>query len=263
MVFVLSLLFFIAIRWQPEPWLRTQIEEQSMQSGFTLHYEHMETEGFTARLDQVSVHAKGLAVPLKFDFLTLKPAWASLLSGTYGIQLQMNWQGQQGVAILNWQDDYIDIHDIGAELDVSVLQMLWHKYMSLPVHVIGHVRVSGNVRLDMRSGRPVQGKLDAGWRSAAIKMADGNIPLGDYQLAMMVDETSTSWRWTLGGGKAVLLQSEGRIGIPLNIRQAWPVSGQARIEVGKEAGVLSAMLSTSPLVFNLSGNAANPKLQRM
>jgi len=263
MVFVVALLLFVAMRWQPEPWLRARIDLQTRQSGVVLDYEKMQVEGFTVRLDQVSAHIPGLAAPLMLESLSMRPAWASLLNGAPGIQLELHWQGQTGEGLLNWQDDYMDIYDVDAALDMSVLQLLWQKYLPLPVTLSGRVQVSGHVRLDMQSDRPLAGKLGIGWNSAAIVMGGEETALGDYQLGIMADETSGTWRWTLGGGEAVVLQGEGTVGIPLDVQQAWPVSGQVRIEAGKQAGILSAMLGNAPLAFSLSGNAANPKLQRM
>jgi hypothetical protein len=262
-IFVLVLLLFIAVRWQPEPWLRSQIAEQARQNGITLNYKQLQVEGFSVQLEQVSLHAANLAAPLMFNSLSIRPAWASLLGGSLAMQMQLSWQGQQGGALLSWQDDSINIYNIEAELNMTVLQSLWQRHMPLPVNVRGQIHISGDVRLDVQSGRPLEGRLDVGWQSAGVEMAGGNIHLGNYQLGMTAGDTSASWRWILGGGEAVLLQGKGTVDVPVDVQQAWPVSGQARIEAGKQAGMLSAMLGSTPLLFSLSGNAANPKLQRM
>ncbi|OIO70072.1 MAG: type II secretion system protein GspN [Zetaproteobacteria bacterium CG1_02_53_45] len=259
LVFVLALLLFITVRWQPDSWLQSRISEQCQQNGLILDYKELHLDGIGVRLETVSVQTAAMSQPLQLETLRLSPAWTSLFNGSPGIDLQLNWFGQRVETRLIRQEAYVDIEGLHADIDAALLQPL----LQLPVKLIGKLNLSGDLRVDMQSGRPLQGGLQASWQSAAIEM-NGSMPLGDYQLIVKSKGSSGVWQWSLGGGTALLLQGDGKLemaaGVPV---QAWAIAGNGRLEAGKDAINMAAMLGQKPLMFKLSGPLLKPLLQRM
>ena len=160
LVFVLALLFFIAVRWQPDIWLQSRISEQFQQNGITIDYKKLHLDGIGLRLETVSLQNAAMSQALTLDSLRLSPAWTSLFSGSPGVDLQLNWFGQRVETRLIRQDTYIDIQDLHAAIDAALLQPL----LQLPVKLIGQLKLSGDLRVDMQTGRPLQGALNADWQ---------------------------------------------------------------------------------------------------
>ena len=126
LVFVLALLLFVAMHWQPEPWLRSQMVSQSQQQGIELDFNSLNVEGFSVRIEGASIRAAAISTPVIFETVTLEPAWSSLLTGTIAVRVTASWQGHQGQAVLALQEKHLDISDIHAAVDAAVLQSIWH-----------------------------------------------------------------------------------------------------------------------------------------
>lgn len=255
---------FIALRWQPEPWLRSYILGQSQQQGVTLDLNRLDIEGLSVRIDGASIRTAIMPTPLIVETLILEPAWSSLLTGTMAVRLMASWQGQQGQAVLAMQENHLNVSNIHAAVDAAVLQSIWQGTMAIPLNVSGQVQVSGQLTLMLETGRPVQGQLTTLWQAAAVELAGAIISLGDYQLMLeSEDGGADSWPWTLTGGTAVLLNGQGVLHTAGSALQEWAMNGQAEAAAGKQAGGLATMLGTAPMKFRLSGSVAQPRLERL
>ncbi len=264
LVFVLAVVLFVMLRWQPEPWLRYQIDQQVLQSGIDLQYEQLAIEGFSVRMAHVSIQTSQLPAPVVLDSLRISPAWASLLTGVAAVDVKAELSGQPTTAVLAWQDNYIGVHDLNAEFDVAALQSLWKQRMPLPVDVGGQLTISGNMQLDAVSGLPVDGQLDALWQQASVDLPMFDKPLGDYQLALKADAKAPGhWQWSLGGGKAVTLSGSGQLDLSAKSPQQWTVSGRLQVQAAPEAKAIAAMLGQQGKTFTISGNLLNARLQPM
>ena len=264
LVFLLALLLFVVLRWQPEPWLRSQMVSQSQQQGIELDLNSLNVDAFSVHIDGASIKAAAMPTPLIFETLTLEPAWFSLLTGTVAVRLIASWQGQKGQAVLALQENRLDISDIHAAVDAAVLQSIWQGAMAIPLNVSGQVQISGRLSLMAETGHPVKGQLTTLWQAAAIELAGTTMSLGDYQLMLQSAEgAADSWPWTLTGGTAVLLNSKGVLHTAGNVLQEWVMSGLAEAEAGEQAAGLASMLGTAPMKFRLSGSVIQPRLERL
>lgn len=261
LVFVLSLLLFLVIRWQPELWLQQQINQQARYNGIDLQYEALHIEGLSVRLDKVSVRTAELPVPVKLDSLGISPAWASLLAGEVAVDVRATLLGQSAEVALIWQDPYINVQILHADFDVAALQPLWKKRMIFPVDVGGRLKLSGKVQIDAIRGRPLGGKIDAQWQAVTIDLPTLDKPLGDYQLILKtLDNSSGQWQWVLSGGPAVVLSGSGQIDMSASLPQQWTVHGQLELQAAPDATAVASLLGNQKRLFSISGSLMNTQV---
>jgi len=264
LVFVLALLLFIAMRWQPEPWLQSKIAQQALQNGIDLQYQQLDIEGFSVRMEHVSIRTAALPAPVILDSLSISPAWSSLLTGVAAVDVKARLSGQSVTAVLAWQGKYIALHDLNAEFDVAALQTLWKQRMPLPVQIGGRVKLSGYIQIDAFSGFPADGQLDAVWQQASVDLPVFDKPLGDYQLALKAAAKAPGrWQWSLGGGAAVTLSGSGQLDLSGKSPQQWTINGRVQVQAGSEAKAIASLLGNQVKAFAISGNLLNARLQPM
>jgi len=260
-VFMIALLLFIALRWQPEAWIEAQISKQSKQHAVTIHYDSLQLDGFTLLVNQLSIQSSRLNAPIKLDSLNLSPAWSILLSGTLGANIQLNWQGQTFSAIIIKQADSIDIQSLHGDLDVALLQPLLAKNIPIPIKASGRILINGDISFNAINGHPLQGKVNFNWNRAAVKMPSMNIALGDYALNLQNDDPKKLWQWDLHGGSALQLTGKGMLNTSAKKPAIWPVSGLLQIQADAKASNLAALLGKQSKRFSISGNITQPRLQ--
>jgi len=261
---MIACVIFIALRWQPEIWLQTQIKQYAEQQGITIFYDRMQRHGFTLQLEHLSIQAAQLPVsitPIILDTLELTPAWSSLFSLHPGVQVQMQWQGQHANAVIIRQDDTIVVHELLATLDVSSLQQLLETNVPLPVKAHGQVQLSGSLHLQS-NGQPLQGRVDIIWNTASIDFPPSQTALGDYKLTIESEQAASPWQWNINGGKALILNGKGNIDTSATNPQAWLIHGNIHIGATKEAPALLSILGSTK-IFALSGSLTHPQLQAL
>jgi len=262
LVFVVALLLFVAMRWQPEAWLRSQIDSQANKQGISLHYQDLQVNGFSVHLDKLSVHTAQMKAAVLLDGLDISPAWSSLMQAMLALRVRLIWQGQSVSATLHLDQRALDINDLDALLDVAKLQHIWKSRLPVPVDVRGMIQISGDIRLDTASGRPMHGDVHAVWQSAAAGMAGTMNPLGDYSLALTGKEQAKSvWHWLLAGGTAVVLEGKGDLNLAALKPQAWTVQGSVQLQPGKQPSPVAAMLGNKPVRLHVSGSVLKPQIQ--
>jgi len=262
LVFVLALLLFVAMRWQPEPWLQNQIDQQAHIHGIDLQYKALHLDGLSLRIDHPVFRITNLPAPVELDSLFISPAWSSLLTGVAAVDVKAVQSGQSVEAELAWQHEYIALHALSAELEVAALEPLWKQRMVLPVNIGGRLKLSGNVQLDAASGRPVEGQLKAIWQQASIDLPMFDKPLGDYQLVLKsTTNASGIWQWSLEGGDEVTLSGSGQLDLSGKLPQQWTINGQAQLQASPEAEAVAALLGKEAKAFNISGNLLNARIQ--
>jgi len=259
---MLALLLFIAMRWQPELWLQAQVDRQARQRGIDVQYQQLDITGFSARIQHISIRTAALPAPIVLDALSISPAWSMLLKGTGAVDVKAMLSGQSAQAILAWQNKYIEVRDLNADLDVAVLQTFWKQRMSLPVDVSGRLKLSGNVQLDAVTGLPVDGALNALWQQARVDLPMFDKPLGDYELVLKAD-AKAHWQWSLGGGKAVTLSGSGLLDLSATSSQQWTVRGRLQVQAQPAAKAIAALLGQQAKAFAVSGPLLNARLQPM
>jgi len=262
LAFVLALLLFVLIRWQPELWLQHEIDQQTRINGIDLHYQALHIEGLSVRMEHASIQTSRLPSPVVLDSLSISPAWSLLLSGTGAVDIKATLYGQSVEAVLVWQNKYVEVQDMNAVLDVAALQSLWKQRMPFPVRAGGRLMLSGHIQLDALSGLPVDGQLDVAWQQARIDLPMFNKPLGDYQLALKATpHASGVWQWTLGGGTELRLSGSGQLDLSGKLPQQWMINGRVQIQAAPEAKTIASMLGNQAKTFRITGKLFNARVQ--
>lgn len=261
-LFAVSLLLFVVVRWQPGPWLRSNIMDMARQNGLRLDFQTMRIRGFSVHLNNVSIGPPGRTLML--DSLTVSPDWAVLLTGNKGLRIWCDWHGRTAMADLVVHKDYTEIQHIDSRFDVASLQPVWKQKLAFPLHVSGKLRIEGDIRLDARNGRPVGGALTAEWQDAGAAMAGKPYPFGSYRLVMKDEGAAGVWQWRLNGGTAVSVQASGALNAYAVDPAAWTLTGVGTVQAGQGADPgLVGILGPAPIRLRLSGNIGMPRLRRL
>ena len=260
-IFIVALLLFMVLRWQPELWLAAQINNYAKQHAINISYKHLETRGFSVDIDHISIQAAQFSTPIRLDTLTLSPAWSSLLSATIGIDIHVTWREQHASAVISKQHDVISIQALKVALDATTLQPLLSKNIPLPVTFTGQIQAFGDIQFHAINGRPLLADLTLLWRSAAAHMPPSDMPLGDYTLTLKNDDANSPWQWHIDGGKALMLAGKGSLDATSNNPAAWTINGKFHLEASQEIPSLVSILGNNEKQFHVSGNILHPRLQ--
>lgn len=258
-LFFTALLVFVSWRWQPEPWLRSTLEEALHFYHMTLHYQKLETAGLAIRLDDVHISSDTLPVPLHFDTIRLAPDWLSLLQLKPAADLALSWHGVTLHTTLSRTDQAIELADIHVQAGVAVLAAQWSGM--LPVQPDGELLVTGTLYMDPATGRPLNGSLQGVWQQASLLFAGTAEALGNYTLKLKNDAASNPWQWQLGGGEGVVVNGTGTFLIPSGLPQQWQLAGELGLTPGPSLSPPMKAMLQQPLHFSVAGSLAAPRLQ--
>jgi len=274
--FVLAVVLFVLLRWQPDAWLQAQIDNQARQHGMVVQYQRLHVDGFTLHLEHLSIRSARWPVPMMMDRLTLTPAWSSLLKARAAVHLLANSNGQRLETLLSWQSGHIGMSGLQGDLDVALLQPFWQRRLTLPIHVGGRLILTGEMLLNAVSGMPVDGNIKLEWHSAATDVTGLDKPLGDYRLLLKAGQLSEQpsgklsgklsgkpWQWTVTGGSSLKLSGQGTINIAGPLPQQWGIHGRIRLQPMRRDNAIAAMLGGKVAAFSLSGNVINPRWQAL
>jgi len=259
-VFVLALLLFLLLRWQPEPWLRGQLRAATEPYGIAFDYQQLETDGLAIHLHDVRISGGSLPAPQLFDSIRLAPAWMSLLQAKPAAYVYLIWQGIEATATVLQNDQVVVLADIHATSDAADLPALLK--LSVPVQLGGQLLVSGDIHLDMVSGRPLNGALHGQWQQAAAGLFGAPELLGDYALTLNNEDPAKAWQWQLGGGTGVVLNGHGTLTTTqASLPQRWMIDGQLDVIGGESTPASLQPMLRQPLHFTLAGPLATLRLQ--
>ncbi len=277
-VFMLAFVVFIGLRWQPEAWIESQLQQQAKQHGTTLTFNHLQLHGFTLQAEQVSIQTVQSPIPIILNTLQISPDWSSLFGGNIGAEIHAQWQAQDIQATIikrtdnkradNKQTDQIILQDILANIDATKLQDVLDKSMPLPLKIYGQLQLSGAIAFDVNA-RPLQGKINLLWNTAGIDFSASRIALGNYKLVLQSaqakdqvnNQTGALWQWNIDGGNALMLAGKGNIDTSAQYPQAWRLNGLIRIEASHKATSLASLLGNKANEFRLSGSIIHPQMQ--
>ncbi len=264
MVFVLALVVFMLMRWQPGPWLRTEILRMAEQQHVQLNFSRMAWHGLSAEMTDVQVRTARMTSPVMVKNITVRPMLSMLWSGEPAVRLDVLWRGQQLSASVRQEGDIIDISDVEAAVDITVLQPLWQRQLSMQVDVQGRVELTGNVRLNGRTGQPLNGNITANWQGAKAALAGMKMPLGDYRLNLHNIAQTDSWQWQIDGGQGLTVRADGKLMLTGSDPRLWSISGKAELTAGDGAPQgLVLMLGGEPVKLQLSGILQRPQWKRL
>lgn len=258
-LFVLALLLFLPLRWQPEAWLRGQMIAAAGRYGMTLDYRQMETAGLTVHLRNVRISGGSISSSLSFDSIRLAPAWMSLLQAKPAARVTLIWQGIRATATVLQDGQVIVLNGVQAGADASSLAALAKRKQA--VQVAGRLLLTGDIRLDAVSGHPLSGALNCRWQQAAASFLGKPDLLGDYVLSIRNKDTKKLWQWTLGGGTGVVVKGRGTLATRTNLPQQWFANGHIELSGGHTTPVFLKVLLHQPMHFRLAGPLAMLRLQ--
>ncbi len=262
MMFVLAAIVFSALRWQPEPWLRVQIDQFAEQQHLQLNYSQLSLHGLSAEMRDVQVQNMHMVHPVRVKKITVRPLLSTLWSGSPGIRVTVHWRGQVISASIRQLDGKLDIRDVDGVADIAMLKPLWQRHADVKVDVQGRVNLSGRLLLNAQTGQPLEGELVVDWQGAEAVLAGMNMSFGDYHLSLLNADQTGQWQWQVDGGKGLTLHADGKLVVAAANPQQWRIHGQAELAAGAGAAQgLTMMLGNGPMKLRLSGTLLRPQWQ--
>jgi len=258
LVFCLALILFLLMRWQPESWLRGQIDEAGRANGLQIVYQKLDLDGLTVHLQQLSLSGGGLPVPVKLEQLTIAPAWGEWLHLRSSIRLQMRSQGMQLSMLLNSQGQLLAFHDVKFESDVA--HIVASSGYSLPVQLAGTLLISGDLLYDRNLQRPVGGKLIADLQQAAASFSGKPEALGSATLSVENLDAAGPWHWLLNSGEGLIATGKGSLAMPAAAPALWQLDGRLDVRAGDSLPASFKVFLSQPMHFNVAGSLATLNL---
>ncbi|MDQ6992720.1 MAG: hypothetical protein Q9M31_04540 [Mariprofundus sp.] len=259
LLFLLALLLFLALRWQPDSWLREQIMQASSAYGVSIDYQNIERVGLSLHLTKLQISGATLPVPLLFDSIKVAPAWPQLLQAKPALDVALVWQGVKASAVVSEDAQLVELADLHIATKIAPLLPLVK--MQLPIKVAGEFQLTGHLRVDSVTGRPLTGELHGQLLKAAASLFGKPDVLGDYTVELVNKEQKTAWQWQLAGGSGVLLKGTGTLATQANLPKQWRLNGQLHLSGGKVVPPSLKPMLTKPLSFTVAGPLARLRLQ--
>ncbi len=251
LMFVLALPLFLALRWEPEPWLRSQLDAQLARVSVPVSYDGLELHGVSAVLSGVRVDIPNQPDPLIVEKITVRPSLAMLWSGAPAAVIDAESAGMHLHARLRQQDGGLEMTRIRAQIDLERLPL------SLPVQLQGSAELSG--ALLIAGGLPQRGELGLQIAGLKAKLAGSTMPLGDYQASLSASDHG-AWQWRFRGGAELRLDASGTLSIRGLDARSWRLGGTAMVQAGTNAApAIGMLLGDAPRQVQLSGTLARPQ----
>lgn len=261
LIFLAALLLFAALRWQPDQWLATRIDQLARTHGIALNYAEIEAGWMGVTVRDLTVQRSGMARAVKLQALQLSPAWGALAGGEVGIHIVLPGAQPHGSLDLFADDSEIAVKSIDLQLNAVDLQSLPGWKVSLPAETGGRLALSGTLLLDAATGQPLDGHLTLNWQDASVNLPGIAKPLGDYRLQLQRDSAAEGqWQWQLAGGRLLIVEGSGAVTANAAPLPQWPVAGRIQLRADNRAGALSALLGGAQQVFAIAGRLAAPRL---
>jgi hypothetical protein len=264
LLFVAALALFTLLRWQPESWLRLQIERLVEQAGIELQYDRLQCDGISVALAGVRLRVPGRPESVSLQRVSLRPAWGALLHGAAAVRVAAIGAAAGGAPALQIAvtllpgRERIVLREISARLDAAWLRQLLPPQLVLPLAIGGRFMLSGELDLAAADARPQGGELLLQWRQATSALT-GGAPLGDYRLTLQGGDAPGRWQWRLDGGSRLTLSGRGRIDVQAADPRQWRISGEARAQVA--AALLPGLPAGTPMALTLYGTLGALRLQ--
>ena len=262
LIFLLMLLLFVALRWQPDAWVASRIDRMASEQGITLSYDDLKTAWFSVEISNLTFQKPGMRSPLPLDVVRISPDWGALSGGDAGLHLVLPGKQLHGSMDIAMDGGRIKLAAIDLDLSVAQLLSLIRQQLTLPVKAGGRIMINGDLNLDATSGKPQSGEVHARWETASIDLPVLPATLGDYALLLHVDpKGSGHWQWQLTGGTALQLDGHGAINAASADWMRWPVNGSVQLGAGAKAPALAAMFGGKKQAFAISGIMSQPNIQ--
>jgi len=250
LLFLLALAFFLALRWQPETWLRQQLQQAGIQH---LSFRSASFSAHGLRLNDVALGEQPLSLHL--DGVELAPQWWALLRGVPVLNLRGGARGISISAQLRPQGEAIRIEAIEITAEAAALQA---QLAASSWQASGLLHLSGEMALLRTGGQPQSAQLALEWQQAVLTVID--VPLNFGTLSgQLSGPPGSRWEWKLTATGEVALNGRGSL-LPQSVTPTqWPLTGTVDLQAsGNVASLLQGFGGASQLSLPISGTLASP-----
>lgn len=258
MLFVLTLLVFMAWRWQPEAWLDSRVNDLARQAGVGLQYKSLGIHGLALRVDGATLDLPGASAPVRVDRLTVRPAWLGFLTGHSGARVSLLWHRQVLHFSVAVHGHEATVHIPATHFPASALDPLWQQAVALPAVLAGEIHLHGDTSIALADGRPLHGHVELAWDDAGADVIGNRLVLGSYRV--QGSGKDGHWRFSAAGGKQARLSASGSLDASTSDARAWALKAEGQLTVSPDSP-LAGMVGAKPMRFRVSGPLASPRWQ--
>ncbi len=259
-VFLLALLVFLGLRFEPEPLVRSKLAEIAAASAIQFHADRINVHGWAVALTDVAIVSSRIPGSLIFERIEISPAWRALLRGDRGVKIDLLWQGERLAATVIDAGEHIRLE--GIEAHAALNGMAGKMGLPLPVELSGDMSLQGSVSLHALSGLPDQGMLELQWQGAKAGMAGAEFALGN--LLLQLEGKTDQWHWLLADHGGGFVRGNGVVDKRGAAMKLWPLSGTIVVDLAKADPGLLAWLPHSKgreeIRLNVSGTLFRPRV---
>ncbi|MDQ6951780.1 MAG: type II secretion system protein N [Mariprofundales bacterium] len=250
-IFVLTLLCFAWIRWDPTPWLNAQLANQGLQN--SVQIESAEKSMLGLRLHQVHLTQPTGGI-ITLATIEIHPAWLTILRGIPALHIQTTMAGSDGEATIALVDGTIALSKIQLNSNAKIIAALFSQ--AAIIQPSGSLHLSGAITLNRQNGMPLQGNITLHWSDAASPLL-GTTPLGDFSLTLSSQQGK--WQWGLKGGKTIATNGAGTVTTSSASLTHWGITGHIHIQAhGSPPAIIAAMLHAGSANVVISGTLSQP-----
>ncbi|MDX8388812.1 MAG: DUF3971 domain-containing protein [Ghiorsea sp.] len=259
-LFLLTIPFFIALRWDSSIWLNTQIDQVAKNSGFTVHYDQASISGLGVSFNNLQL-SKSNTPPIEIESIHISLSLAELVTGTLGADIQALWLSSPVSFTITQHDGLFDIKHIEAQLDMAKASMFMP---NLIAKLSGNAEAQGSLQIAQASQQVQSVNLHLTWQQAMAGLAKPEFSLGDYQAHInSLEDSAQPWNWDITGGSGVALDGKGTMLVNHPNPNFWVLSGEVSVQVDQSnpslAMMIQAVAGSSQAKVRLSGTLSKPK----
>jgi len=263
-LFIVALPIFIFLRWDSSTWLSAQVQQAASEQGYHLNYDSVNLSGLGLYFKniQVSQISQPNVPPIECEQLGVSLSISNLFSGALAADIDALWETNPISFTAAQQNEFIDITNIEALIDVSRLD----KYTAnLMAKVSGLVSVQGALSIDPNKQLLHSAHLNSSWAQAMAGLSQPEFTLGDYHFELnSLEDINQPWQWAIKGGSGLGLHGSGTLS-PFNPDpQFWHFSGNIDLQADNTNPTLAAMLQayagSNQAKVRLTGTFSNPRM---
>lgn len=250
-LFLLALPCFVWVRWQPEPYLRQQLQLAGLKE--SVRFQRLEKRWFGIRLHDVVLRISP-EIQLRFSSLEASPSWSSLLRGMPALHVIAAGENVRLTARVGKVGEALKLEDLDLLLPMEQVRQWVH----VPMDVRGRIHAQGNLAL--MAGRLEQAEINVDWQQASLRIANLDYALGEYRLHLGGDAPAMTWN--LSGGTDLMVEGQGKLrsrgGNPLE----GMLSGEIQIQAsGSMLALVQPFIGGAKRRLRLEGVLRQPRWQ--
>jgi hypothetical protein len=250
---VMAMLIFLWLRWEPEPWLRSQLDANGLSR--SVQFASASKSKLGLRIQGVRISSQAGVVSLKE--VMIYPAWRGMLSGKPAVRVLCRLDaGGEISAVLSVRENVFQASEIQSSIPASVVQSFSPVTLG---GLLGSVQSSGAFSYHLVKGRPLMVNVQLAWRGAGLDFINQGKPLGDYVFLLSGDEKRLEW--SMEGGEELGINGRGSVAPTAGAIQGWRLDGGVEVHPGKSLEpVFRAFGLPEDGRVNVSGTVMRPRI---